>query len=362
MVSTNALAQLGVLQGIFLFIAILSRGWHKTGNITLGALALIIAVRLLPEVFTWIPANLSNSIYQCFFNALIFLFGPLLWLYVRNLTGIHPSRETLKHVIPFVIVLLAGLVTPRYARQTILNITGMLIYPHIIIYQVGMLFELSQFTRAARDFVSNPEGVELLWFRLLLIGSIILLSGNIIADFAFLLERPPGWIAFLPFITSNLFLFGIAFLAIRHPEIDPEIHETKVQIAVGSLPAEHELRYKKNRLGKSTELKILSSLTKYLEINESFRNDELRLSDLASETGYASNTISMVLNIHQRENFYQFVNRYRVEFAKKALSNTNRSTESILEIAFDSGFRSKSTFNTVFRGITGRTPSQFRSG
>ena len=259
-------------------------------------------------------------------------------------------------------MLLAGLVTPENDRQAMFDISGTLIYPYMIIYLIKMLFELRHFTRTARNYVSNPEGVELLWFRMLLIGSIILLSGNIIADFAFLLERSSGWIEFLPFITSNLFLFGIAFLAIRHPEADPEIHETRVQIAKDPLPAEHDLRYKKNRLDNSTELKILSNITEYLEKSESFRNDELRLSDLAEDTGYASNTISMILNIHQEENFYQFVNRYRIDAAKRALSDTERSSESILEIAYDSGFRSKSTFNTVFREITGKTPSQFRSG
>ena len=362
MISTQSLALLGVVQGAFLFIAIFSRGWRKTGNVFLAALALIIAIRLLPDVFVWIPENLSNSIYQSVFDALIYLFGPILWVYIQNLTGSHLSRGALKHIIPFVIVLLTGLVIPENSRQAMFDISGTLIYPYIIIYLIKMLIELRRFTRIARNYVSNPEGIELLWFRLLLIGSIILLSGNIMADFAFLLKRSSGWIGFLPYITSNLFLFGINFLAIRHPEADPEIHETRIQIAKEPLPAKNDLRYKKNRLDNSTELKILSSLTEYLKKNEAFRNDELRLSDIASETGYTSNTISMVLNIHQQENFYQFVNRYRIEAAKRALSDSDRSSESILEIAYDSGFRSKSTFNKVFREITGITPSQFRPG
>ncbi len=362
MIATQTLAQIGVVQGGFLFIAILSRGWRKTGNFSLALLALIISIRLLPAAFVYVPENTINSWYFSVFNSLIFLFSPLLWIYVRNLTGYPFSLKSKKHIIPFALVLLIGLIVPDKAEQIMFDLPGVLIYPHITIYLIAMLIELRRFTRTARNYVSNPEQVELLWFRMLLLGSIILMVGNLLADFAFLYTQTPGWIVYLPFYVSNFFLFGIAYLVIRHPEAYPEVHETRLQIASHPLHGEDDQRYKKNRLDNSTELKILDSIIIYIETKELFRNDELRLSDLARETGYASNTISMVLNIHQQENFYQFINRYRIEAAKRALSDSQRSSESILEIAFNSGFRSKSTFNTVFRDLTGNTPSQYRSG
>lgn len=95
--------------------------------------------------------------------------------------------------------------------------------------------------------------------------------------------------------------------------------------------------------------------------SELYRNDNLRLSGLVNYLGYSSNTVSMILNIHQNENFYQFENRYRIEAAKIVLKDKSRSAESILDIAYESGFRSKSTFNTVFKEYTGTTPSKFRS-
>ena len=104
MISTQALAQLGTIQGSFLFIAILSRGWRKPGNTSLAALALIIAVRLLPAAFGSLPEDFGNSVYQSVFNALIFLFSPLLWIYVSNLTGNSFSKNTVKQIIPFIII------------------------------------------------------------------------------------------------------------------------------------------------------------------------------------------------------------------------------------------------------------------
>ncbi|RKX72148.1 MAG: hypothetical protein DRP49_09280 [Spirochaetes bacterium] len=281
MISRQFLAQLGVIQGMFLFISFISMGWHNKGHVALSALALIISIRLIPAAFLSLPEFYINPWYLSAFNALIYLFGPLLWIYVINLTGRPLSVKLYKHFIPFALFMLIGFVFRGRNQQVLFNILGSLIYPYIAAYQVGMLIELRRFNRKAMNFVSNPERVDFLWFRMLLIGSIVLLLGNI---------------------------------------------------------------------------------TEYMASNESYRNEELRLSDLACSTGYSSNTISMVLNLHQHENFYQFVNRFRIEDVKKTLSDPDRASESILRIAMDSGFRSKSTFNTVFREITGKTPSQYRSG
>ncbi len=355
MISQQFLAQLGVIQGVFLFISFLSMGWHNKGHIALSALALIISIRLIPAAFLSLPEFFLHTWYLSVFNALIFLFGPLLWIYVINLTGRRLSVKLYKHFIPFTLLILIGFVLRGRIQQVFFSILSSLIYPCIAAYQLGMLIELRRFNKKAKDFVSNPERVDLLWFRMLLIGSTVLLLGNYLTDFAFLVNLNPLWLNYLPFVISNLFLFEIAYLAIRHPEADPEINEASVQ-TMG------DLRYRKNRLDESTELKILENITKYMASNESYRNEELRLSDLACSTGYAGNTISMVLNLHQHENFYHFVNRYRIEDVKKSLSDPERASESILSIAMDSGFRSKSTFNTVFREITGKTPSQYRSG
>jgi len=70
--------------------------------------------------------------------------------------------------------------------------------------------------------------------------------------------------------------------------------------------------------------------------------------------------LSQVINENLNRNFFDFVNRYRVEEAKKLLINLDKSRNSILDVAFDSGFNSKSSFNMIFKKYTAMTPSQFR--
>ena len=69
----------------------------------------------------------------------------------------------------------------------------------------------------------------------------------------------------------------------------------------------------------------------------------------------------MTINIEKSRNFHNFINDYRIEEAKKILQDKNYSDTNILNIAFKSGFQSKSVFNRVFKQITGKSPKDYRS-
>lgn len=69
----------------------------------------------------------------------------------------------------------------------------------------------------------------------------------------------------------------------------------------------------------------------------------------------------MTINIEKNRNFHNFINDYRIEEAKKILQDKNYSDTNILNIAFKSGFQSKSVFNRVFKQITGQSPKDYRS-
>jgi AraC-like DNA-binding protein len=98
-----------------------------------------------------------------------------------------------------------------------------------------------------------------------------------------------------------------------------------------------------------------------MQSEKPFLDNELNLLKLAAHMQITIHTLSYVINEGYGENFAQYVNRYRVEEAKKLLDDPQVAHLSILGIAFDAGFNSKTVFNTTFKKITGLSPSEYKS-
>ena len=97
-----------------------------------------------------------------------------------------------------------------------------------------------------------------------------------------------------------------------------------------------------------------------METEKPFLNTSLTLPDLAASLKMPSHHLSRVLNEQLKLNFFDFVNQYRVEEVKTKMNDPNFAHLSILGIAFESGFNTKSAFNRVFKKITGMTPTEFK--
>jgi len=91
-----------------------------------------------------------------------------------------------------------------------------------------------------------------------------------------------------------------------------------------------------------------------------YLDSELTLPDLARETGLSPNHISQVINGQMNQNFFSFVNNYRIQLAKELLSNPDSSGMPVIELALEVGFKSKSSFYDAFRRATQMTPTQFK--
>ena len=97
-----------------------------------------------------------------------------------------------------------------------------------------------------------------------------------------------------------------------------------------------------------------------MDLEKIYLNENLNLKELALELKTDSNLISFILNNHFNTNFYEFVNRYRINEVKKKLNSSKYKHLTLLGIALESGFNSKTTFNRVFKQATGITPTEFR--
>ncbi len=94
-------------------------------------------------------------------------------------------------------------------------------------------------------------------------------------------------------------------------------------------------------------------------IKKPYLDRELTIYNLSDQLRISRHTLSEVINEHMGMNFYNLVNEYRVKEVKQRMKNEDYRQLTILAIAYDSGFNSKSSFNTIFKEKTGQTPSQY---
>ena len=126
-----------------------------------------------------------------------------------------------------------------------------------------------------------------------------------------------------------------------------------------SIPEMEEVSEKTTTLSEKTE-DYYHNLLKAIEEKELFRDPNLNMALLAKEVGLSKGYLSQIINQKEEKNFFNLINSYRIEDVKQKMKDPNFSHYSILGIALEAGFKSKSTFNSVFKKMTGMTPTQFK--
>ena len=127
----------------------------------------------------------------------------------------------------------------------------------------------------------------------------------------------------------------------------PDLEIKSVSYQNSSLTPEDYEKYKK-------------SILSYIEKEKPYLNPDLKQVDLAKDLGLTSHHFSEILNFCFNQNFYNFINSYRVLEAQNLMKKASYSNAKIIAIAFDAGFKSKTSFNRVFKKHSGSTPSDYK--
>lgn len=106
---------------------------------------------------------------------------------------------------------------------------------------------------------------------------------------------------------------------------------------------------------------LTEKIKNLMEKEQLYLKNDLSLDDLADAAGVNSYELSHYLNHQINSSFYRLINSYRVEEVKKMLNNNTNNRFTLLAIAFESGFNSKSSFNRIFKEFTGLTPKEYKS-
>jgi AraC-like DNA-binding protein len=120
------------------------------------------------------------------------------------------------------------------------------------------------------------------------------------------------------------------------------------------------LKYEKSGLSQEDARQYSDRVKQLMEKEHLYTDSNLTLGKLANRLSISSHNLSEVINTQLQQNFYDFVNRYRVEQVKRDLLDPAKQHLTIIALAFDAGFNSKAAFNTVFKEYTNQTPSEYR--
>jgi AraC-like DNA-binding protein len=226
---------------------------------------------------------------------------------------------------------------------------------HGLAYIFLSLLQIRKHKRDIQQFASNTSDIDLEWLKVIVWASLFLVVG--ITTFNVLFFNTP-----LNLYMNALTYFVIlvtAYYALKQKEIFPaDVEERADALLIVSEPYSE---INQNKVLSDERLVDVKSRLNDLITNEELYLDlELSLGKLAKRLEISSHQLSYVINKGYNQNFYSFVNKFRIEKAKKLLLRKELDKYSIVGIAFESGFNSKTTFNTLFKKITGMTPSEYK--
>lgn len=209
------------------------------------------------------------------------------------------------------------------------------------------------------EYYSNQEGKRLApiksWLYFFVYACVMSFGFNAIGRYHFV---EPMWMLFAASILFSIMLFTLGFVGFRQDftienfiKDEAKTNEPDIDTSTNVVGQDNFIRM------RVLEVKLLT----LLQEKELFREPDLRISDLASHLGSNRAYVSRIINQNLQTTFSDLINSYRVEYAKKLLTESHNMPMSVTEVAETSGFSSESSFYRIFKKATGVSPKVWRS-
>lgn len=296
----------------------------------------------LVVLFIYISGQIPDSLFFKEITSLISHFhNVFLFLYVKQITTKSKVRDIF-YFLPFLILIPLFLMFDLLFLKILISLLSCL-------FLMGTYVLLLKYKQNLAKNYSNIEYGDRYWLNLLFYGSLFF---NVVHLFSLILYP-------LPEKSINAITFFV-FMNITGVKAILQHLNFIVRPANETLEMKESVDYTSYGL-KEVEAKILAEKLKHsMEVDKLYLNQELNLKDLAENLNVYPHYITQVLSTILNQNFYDFVNSYRVEEAKLRLADPQNANLTIIAIAFDCGFNSKTAFNRAFKQKTDITPSQYK--
>jgi len=374
-----------ILCCFFALLLIATNPPNNTSNYFLAAFLIAHAFIPLHELIMWgaefklhVRANWTEVYFVGAFA--YYLDAVLLYFYVKSLVfrDFHIRPKDYLHLIPFGLFALFMVIAfyrfPTATRLEWIN-TEAFVYSQGYIgmdffikctrvgYCVAGFLLIFKYKDILKNTHSNIEKVDILWLKILVVGFMVitfmealLACSKLIGLFAgydFLHPNPDGnlieYIGLSGYYALFFLVCTLVFTSMRYFSNFEAVRQKEQRE-----PAK-----------KSTQEKLLNpeyaaKIDGLMRAQETYLNPELTLDMLADRLAIPAKDLSMIINRHFNHNFYEFINGYRIEEAQKRLLDPANKDKTITDIYLEVGFNSKSVFNTFFKKLVGKTPSEYR--
>ena len=232
-----------------------------------------------------------------------------------------------------------------------------------LIYCIISLNLLKKAETIVENNYSNTQGVDLKWIKKLLIGATVVISIDVLSTLYELLIMELTWNTFYLTAIGVVILIGyLAYNGLTQSKVllpmfllnDCLILEEN-EAKVSSIENQKSIKYSDSEINQLNKL-----LDDIMKKEKSYLNEDLSLGSLALLLETTDKKISYLLNQHKKISFYDYINGYRVEEVKLKMENHFYDKYTLLAIAFECGFNSKSSFNRIFKKIAKVSPSEYK--
>jgi AraC-like DNA-binding protein len=371
----EAILYIGLAQSLFAILVMATKERVSVSDRILIACLTTIALRFLtlllyreyPQI---VPADFSMGLVPL-------TFGPFLLLYTIYLIDDrkHFNPVHYWHFAPFVGVsiiyylFLAGRVSfdevtyfEKDGYLWVRMIFATIFFGSVISYTLLTLLKLYDYKKSIDlQHSSDSSRRTLNW-----LGFITLLF-----SITFLIYFVAGGINALTFsrktdmqtlthVGLTLLAYTVSYFGLRQPAYSPTSRRKQPAAHLKISKLETRRNSQKQRILPTEAEKLTQRLIRHMEEEKPFLDPELTLKELSRQIDLSNYELTELLNGHIGKNFFTFVNEFRVDEVIRKMEDPNYHQPTIMAIAYDSGFNSKSTFNSFFKQYTGQTPSEFK--
>ena len=358
---------------VFLSLALFHRKEQQNPSRILGFILTAYSIAFLCRYLVLTESFLCPYL-PLFFLPFIFLFGPAVYFYFRaSLFGRSVEYSEIRKllILPLLAeMIFAGLLFyfPEFRDvKAVVNQKGAVEIFSISFICTGIV-HCSYFLRKAHketeryrsefeENYSSDELSSLFWLKIFMVFNVgMIIMYLLLAGLLHLgLSRIP--VSPLEGVLNMLLIYLILYYMIFNPKVFAIIEKEEPE----AVPApKTEKKYSKQAVSEEDRKNYISRIRIFMEKEKPYLDDEISLSDLSESIGIPKHHFSMTVNSELNMNFFQFISFYRVKEAERLLTNPEYSEYTILRIALDSGFQSKSAFNKAFKQFTGLTPAEYR--